>query len=155
MIKLDIVNVMTGAMFVGRALDRPGHEMVELLYLDNRGFSVIKDFIAHQTFGKTELTDEEYNSPVLLEHYSRLQAYLRNGIQSAVMDIAQSYRDDLKHSIECCNREAKARIDEMNRPNPAGSVAELSEKLGVSKGEIRRMRAAGTLDQFIEDNLKK
>ena len=38
---------------------------------------------------------------------------------------------------------------ELSKKNASGSVSELAEKFGVSKSEIRRMRAAGTLDEFI------
>jgi DNA-binding IclR family transcriptional regulator len=32
-----------------------------------------------------------------------------------------------------------------NQPHPAGTVAELAEKLGLSKSEVRRRKAAGLL----------
>ncbi len=47
-------------------------------------------------------------------------------------------------------REILAELRTHNLPHPEGTVAELAVKYDVSKSEIRRQKAAGTLAEFLE-----
>lgn len=52
------------------------------------------------------------------------------------------------------NKATAERSHELSTQNSAGTVSELATKFGVSKSEIRRRRAEGTLDSFIASREK-
>ncbi len=41
-------------------------------------------------------------------------------------------------------------LTQRNRQHSAGTVAELAQRLGISKSEVRRLKASGELDSFLD-----
>ena len=61
-------------------------------------------------------------------------------------DIASKILKDISDAREAVQKQ----LMEMHSPHPAGSVKKLASQLGVSISEIRRHKAAGTLDDLIK-----
>ena len=79
-----------------------------------------------------------------------LQAF-KNDIMMVVQNVVnKGVKEEARIERGRKIKEAKKRVRELSAQNAAGSVSELSAKYGVSKSEIRRMRAAGTLDDYIK-----
>jgi len=48
-------------------------------------------------------------------------------------------------------KKAKEAMDKQHKPSEFGTVAELMAKLGLSKSEVRRRKADGTIEQLLKD----
>lgn len=102
--------------------------------------------------------DKEYAtiaSEVLLGKYDEhlLLSFRHSGFEDpelALRELKADVRGLIQEAFDRLNEHAaQRRMVEINQPHAAGTTAELAEKLGVSKSEVRRMRAAGTLDQAL------
>jgi HEAT repeat protein len=75
------------------------------------------------------------NDSALVEfHLERLKNEIRLGLSIAIKTLRNMGIDN-----------AQSRFLNMNKPRPEGTTAELAQKLGISKSEVRRRKAAGTL----------
>lgn len=65
---------------------------------------------------------------------------IRRGVQRDVQRLEEEARQVVVDNVK-----------EINKPHPAGTTAEIAQKLGVSKNEVRRMKAAGTLNDALKE----
>lgn len=97
-------------------------------------------FQIHQ---RNPIDGEDYlTDPVAAAHYGRVVNYCRNVIKG-IFDAAA--RDDFQRK----QGELQALRNKLalsNKPHAQGSVRQLAAKLGVSIGEVRRLKASGELD---------
>lgn len=89
-----------------------------------------------------KLTLESYEVSYPL---TRLKDMIRDAFRAAIAKGSAAEEAHRKAAHEALLAELKMR----NRPSAMGTVAELAAKYGVSKSEIRRHKAAGTLEQAL------
>jgi DNA invertase Pin-like site-specific DNA recombinase len=69
---------------------------------------------------------------------TRLKDLIRNDIQKVMEQGAAEDRQNLV-----------LKLKETNKPHPMGTVNEIAAKLNISKSEVRRLKANGTLDSML------
>lgn len=84
-------------------------------------------------------TLEDLETPEVLQMLNRLKAMCRS---------------DIKAIYEAADRQDKAdlvaKLKETNKPHEMGTVSEIATKYGISKSEVRRRKADGTLHELKE-----
>lgn len=90
-------------------------------------------------------SDEDLDYPDVKAAVERIKDQFRREIQG-LFDLA-----DKQEAAEA--KEAKDKImKDLHSPSTFGTVAEISAKYGVSKSDVRKHKAAGTLEQLINMN---
>lgn len=84
-------------------------------------------------------TLEDLETPEVLQMLNRLKSTCRSDI-NALFEAAD--KQDKADLIE--------KLKETNKPHEMGTVSEIAEKFGISKSEVRRRKADGTLHELKE-----
>jgi hypothetical protein len=79
-----------------------------------------------------DLDEDLYHGFYLAKHGA--QAEFRTG-DAATLRLVENFKIHLR-----------------NRPHEQGTVGEISARMGISKSEVRRRRAAGTLDELFKSS---
>lgn len=74
----------------------------------------------------------------------RVKNMVRNDFKSIFKMAEQQEMAELK-------KKAKEAMDKQHKPSEFGTVTELMAKLGLSKSEVRRRKADGTIEQLLKD----
>lgn len=90
-------------------------------------------------------TAADLQLPEVLDALERAKAVLRMKIGYIFRQAEREAADEKQAQLEQVRVELAAR----NKPSITGTVAEISEKFGISKSEIRRRRADGTLEEHL------
>lgn len=89
--------------------------------------------------------EEVENDPAVIGHVENIKNYLRRLVQG-IFDAAMS---EERHRMDAQRNALLAKLKTTNKPHVLGTVAEIAEKYGLSKSEVRRLKAQGTLEDFI------
>lgn len=84
--------------------------------------------------------------PHAVAHYERIVAFCKDVIRGIFNSAARDDLDRKRKDFE----NLRQRLAESNKPHAQGTVAELMAKLGVSKSEVRRLKASGELDAALK-----
>jgi hypothetical protein len=84
--------------------------------------------------------EQALNTPEVLEHLGLIKDQLREGVQR-IFDLA----------AEEDRKEVLAELRESNKPSELGTVAEIAAKYGISKSEVRRLKAANLLHTLVKN----
>lgn len=106
----------------------------------------IKAIGLHQTTGKIFEKDEELETPEVLKYVERIKQMVRNMIQGLFQQEAENFKNQQKQAMEVL----KQKLSQSNKPHEQGTVAEIAQKLGISKSQVRRFKAEGKLDRELE-----
>lgn len=140
-----------GLGIVGTALhpDRPGYGATVAAILTGQHDRAIK-CASHLTLKKpTPASFEEVeNDPAVSGHVENIKNYLRRLVQG-IFD--QAMREERMH-MDAQRSALLAKLKTTNKPHVLGTVAEIAEKYSLSKSEVRRLKAQGTLEQFINEH---
>jgi hypothetical protein len=97
------------------------------------------------------VTEEEIlTSPVAAIGTTNLKNWLRSILQQAINEESRMIEAQMRQNFQ----DLVAQQKEASKPHAQGTVAELAAKFGVSKSEIRRLKADGKLDEFIQEHIK-
>ncbi len=99
----------------------------------------IKCGLFYRQFLRAPETVEELDTPVILEQLDGLKSYFRRMVQQMIDYAVKENKQEQK-------RDAQARMQALNKPHAMGTTAEIAAKYGLSKSEIRRRKAEGTLE---------
>jgi hypothetical protein len=105
----------------------------------------IKAIGLHQMTGKIFEKDEELETPEVLKYVERIKQMVRNMIQGMFEQEAEHFKQQQKHALEAL----KIKLSQSNKPHEQGTVTEIAKKLGVSKSEVRRLKAENKLDEAL------
>lgn len=94
------------------------------------------------TYKKAHVGDEPISDPLVLDQLEHVKDQLRRGIQ-------QLFEEDARQSFA----NLRAKLNETNKPHELGTVAEIAAKFNISKSEVRRRKADGTLSELINKEL--
>ena len=84
-------------------------------------------------------TLEDLETPEVLQMLNRLKAMCRSDIHALFEAADKEVKADLV-----------AKLKETNKPHEMGTVSEIATKHGISKSEVRRRKADGTLHELKE-----
>lgn len=148
-----IKSVMIGLDIIGRASHPKTNEDIQVLTFIAVGQydEYLKCVAAHTQ--RLEITQvSELERPEILIHMNRLKDHFKQIIQHI---FEKSFEDVPKYSRK--DQDAiLAKFRQSNKPHEMGTVAEIATKYGISKSEVRRMKAAGTLESLqLTDSLNK
>lgn len=140
---LDIVKGMNGAALIGGILGETEKNISALPFvlagdMDDelyRGF-----YLMHHGAG-VEYRPGDAHCHLML---ARLKDYIRSYVQGFFREVERQEIMQQRVRLEQMRESLKA----SNRPHAAGTVSEIAAQLGISKSEVRRRKAAGTLDEF-------
>jgi hypothetical protein len=93
-------------------------------------------------FKKIATSPEDLEKPEVLSMYSRLVEGIRSYIQGIITQELKMMKQEQMESV-------KRELAQSNKPHALGTVAEISTKYGISKSEVRRMKADGTLEAWV------
>lgn len=79
------------------------------------------------------------------EELERVKGYIRFQINGIIRDAEHADQVNRERAFKSMIADMK----DSSKPHPLGTVAQLATRFNISKSEVRRMRTAGTLDQFI------
>lgn len=94
-------------------------------------------------------SEEQVNTPAVLRTLENAKSYIRWQIQS----IIDRENDQIVKERKQQFGQMVADMKDSSKPHPLGTVAQLATRFNISKSEVRRMRTAGTLDQFLNEKL--
>jgi hypothetical protein len=86
------------------------------------------------------------DSPELDEKLNNLKDYFRTTIKN-IFEMAAE--EDRKQELQQ-REKVLAELKSSNDVHPMGTIAEIATRYGISKSEVRRMKAAGTLEQLMK-----
>lgn len=142
---------MTGMSLIGQALQFRNQDDVQVAtfiimghydkYLKCASFFTSKLKID----GQLPKTEEELEVPEVLVHVERIKNHIRGLIQQVFRE-AERYDQAISQAKK---EELLAKLRESNKPHTLGTVAEIATKYGMSKSEVRRHKADGTLESVI------
>lgn len=99
----------------------------------------------YQLTGHAVIEESELYSPEADVQLARIKTYFRNMIENALDRADQQLRQEQAEKFASL----QAQLRNSNRPHAQGTVAEIAARLGISKSEVRRRKADGTLDQLL------
>lgn len=94
--------------------------------------------------------DEEFrsdNARVLLA-LENLKKHIRSFVQKIFELAAEEDRRDSRNEQLKRIEDLRQSLRESNRPHEMGTVAEIAQRYGISKSEVRRRKAEGTLHEL-------
>lgn len=98
----------------------------------------------YQVHGRDPRSQEELDTVEVLQRVERIKDYFRSVIRN-IFEQADAQEEQLKR-LEFESLQAELRTS--NKPHELGTVAEIAEKYGISKSEVRRRKADGTLHEL-------
>ena len=137
-------DVMNGLSIFGAAMQLNPPEIFPG-FLSGKYDDEVSVALFFQQQGRLPETEADIRQPDVQEHLARCKAALRWKIAQIFQQAEQEAAAEKQAQLEKVRTELAAR----NKPSSAGSVAEISEKFGLSKSEIRRRRADGTLEEHL------
>lgn len=152
MSKSFLTETFIGMALIGEMLgtnaERAGDAMVAILTDRNKREIMATCF--YQSNHRMPNDDEDFMADAMaIEAYERLKLFTRNVVQN-IFDEAD--RQDRAEAVQNQRRAMEAlqiRLRTSNTPHPEGTVAELAARFNVSKSEIRRRKADGTLNELL------
>lgn len=94
-----------------------------------------------QQLRKSAETEAELEQPEVLRVLEQVKRDIRAVVQAIINAAARE--DELQANQK--KAAVVAKIADAEKPHELGTVAEIAAKYGISKSEVRRMKAAGTL----------
>jgi Fic family protein len=102
-------------------------------------------------------TEADLDTPEIVELVERIKQSFRKVVEDlfrgAALDDEQQARQERRERQNKARQELVALQNSMkatNKPHEMGTVAEIAEKYGISKSEVRRRKAEGTLHELTE-----
>lgn len=147
---MTTTQVMLGLSHISALTDpepnqRAALAMVQILAGDVD--ELLRHVIVFQRTGNQNATPEDLAAEIVTRDLEQLKANTRRIVQRIFEGAAEEERRDHERNFE----KVKAELRASNKPDPLGTVAELSAKYNVSKSEIRRLKAAGQLHTLVKD----
>lgn len=137
--------VMIGMAVIGSALEakpEAGSHMAFIVMGNHDHALKCAHFFQH--FKRMPTNEEELEAPEVLVMLERTKNYFRSVIQQ-IFDEADR-QDRLEQQAK--QRELLEQLRDSNKPHEMGTVAEIAAKYGISKSEVRRRKADGTLHEL-------
>lgn len=135
-----LTNAMVGLAMVGNSIGFTESSMrAKASIVTNQSDFVLKCAFYWQTKQTAAKTLEDLETPEVLQMLNRMKAMCRS---------------DINALFEAADRQDKAdlvaKLKETNKPHEMGTVSEIATKYGISKSEVRRRKADGTLHELKE-----
>lgn len=138
----DVNNVLVGMSIIGQSFsDIQAMTSVITGVHDEK----IKLALHYKFFGALPVKTDDLDHQQIVSALEKLKNMHRHTIQGI---FKQAEAED-KQATEA---ERAARMKALNTPHAMGTTAEIAAKFGLSKAEIRRRKADGTLDQLVHGN---
>jgi hypothetical protein len=109
----------------------------------------LKHFLYWRDSKKLPEKESDVETTEVLAKLANIKSYIRHQVQ-ALFDEAEA---DLVRERKRNFDQLISDIKDSSKPHPLGTVAQLATRFNLSKSEVRRMRTAGTLDQFLNEKL--
>ena len=98
---------------------------------------------------KIPVGDEYKTDTRVIEFLNRTKERIREDINT-VFRIAEE-QDNIEKSMKL--NVLRKELRESNKPHEMGTVSEIAQKYGISKSEVRRRKADGTLNELFDKQL--
>lgn len=142
---LDIAKGMSGLHLIGRFMTEPEKNISAIPFV----LSGHMDNELYQGFYLSEYgtkRDFEENDPKIKNAVEGLKNLLRQFVQEIFRRAAEEDRMEQIRQLE----RVKAELAQSSKPSEYGTVAEIAQKFGISKSEVRRRKAEGTLGELFK-----
>lgn len=137
---------LTGFALLGQALgNTPEDYQVVVMIVLGQFDSDLKHAFYFKRRGVTASTESDLEIPEVLSDLERTKDFLKSKIQAIFKEAER--QDEL--AKEQAKRDVNQKFAEAIAPHVMGTVTEIAEKYGISKSEVRRMKAAGTLHTLL------
>lgn len=146
-----ISNVMLGMDVLATAMNISDKRSAEIasFTLTGKFDKELLSFIYWREHGKAPENEAQFQQPKYLEILERMKAFVRFQIQGILDEASHLDRQQQAEAF----KQMVADMRDSSKPHPMGTVAQLAQRLNVSKSEIRRRRTDGTLNQFLQEKL--
>jgi hypothetical protein len=141
---LDLTKGFNGMCLIGSFVSEPEKNISAMPFL----LAGDMDDQIYRGFYLTEYgTNKPYqpNDPKITLHVERLKSLVRGFVQG-VFDAAA--REDERERMAKMEN-LRAELAQSNKPHVLGTVAEIAAKFNISKSEVRRRKAEGTLEELL------
>jgi hypothetical protein len=133
---------------LGPTADRAGDAMVAIL--TDRNQREIMAMCFYQSHRRVPNEGEDFMvDPVAVDAYERLKNFTRGVVQNIFDEAERQDRAEALQQQRQAMETLQIRLRTSNAPHPEGTVAELAARFNVSKSEIRRRKADGTLNELL------
>ena len=138
---------MIGLSILGIALEGTPSAASQIAFiLMGRHDYELKCGFHFQHFREAPTSDADLEKPEVLLLLERTKNYFRDYVQNIFNEAAR--QDQLEQANK--RKELLKQLRNSNKPHEMGTVAEIAAKYGISKSEVRRRKADGTLHELKE-----
>lgn len=96
-------------------------------------------------YGKDATSPAQLEESFVIKLYNRKRSSMIASLKQTsqrIIEVQEQQRKSVSDAL-------KHKFRTMNKPSEHGTVAEIAARYGISKSEVRKRRAAGTLDELI------
>lgn len=142
-------DITFASFLLGKAMEGTEEAVVsQISIIDGSYDKELRRLCVYKKFGL--LNDEEkMNHPSIELDLRHLKDFFRSNLSRSLEQAAEEDRKERERRQAKLKAEIDAQFRANQAPHAQGTVAELAAKFGVSKSEIRRMKAVGTLDSWL------
>ena len=141
-----ISKIFIGASILADVVSMKRPELAPMFLMGNYD-EQIRYFVYTVVHEKNPRTQTDLFCPLVLE---RLEAF-KDEVRRTVQVLINAEQDRFHNEIQDRHDNVIAVLKDSCKPHHLGTVSEIATRYGISKSEVRRRKADGTLDQFITD----
>lgn len=139
----DLARGFNGMCLIGSFVSEPEKNISAMPFL----LAGDMDDQIYRGFYLSEYGTKPYqpNDPKINNHVERLKSLVRGFIQGVFDAVERQGQLDRMAKMDNILKE----LAQSSKPHVMGTVAEIAAKYGISKSEVRRRKAEGTLDELL------
>lgn len=140
-------NILLGLLIISDSVDLKNPSVAALTLLGTHDDVLLQAFFwsAH---GKAAVGDEYKTDSLANYGLNNLKEMIRDTVRH-VFEMSAA-EEELSQAADL--QDVRRKLSNTNRPHELGTVAEIAKALGISKSEVRRRKADGTLEELLSKN---
>ncbi len=147
--EINFTSVMIGFSMIESIFSLRNPETVAFFLSGQLDDKIIPSFFykVHERVPKSIEEAQQCESTIL--GLNNLKEYTRAKIQQGIKELEQQEKSLQRSEARIKEREVKQNFQAQNNVSEFGTVAEISEKYGISKKQVRDLKRNGKLQEFI------
>jgi len=143
---MSVTKVLQGLSIIGTAMGDPGTSPQDeatamVMILTGQIDDDLRNVLFFQINGHAASLPSDLVDSEVERRLNQLKDFVRAKVQRIFDCAAQEDEQKRKENLERTRQELAA----SNQPHELGTVAQIAERFGISKSEVRRLKAAGLL----------
>ena len=149
--EINMTSVMIGFSMIESIFSLQNPEIVAFFLNGQYDDDIIPSFFYKVHDRLPESIEEAQQCESTMLGLNNLKDYVRAKIQQGIKQLEQQEKFLQKAEARIKEREAKQNFQAQNNVSEFGTIAEISEKYGISKKQVRELKRDGKLQEFINN----